>query len=92
MPLRAEARAALPDRRAGFPALGARPVYAMDGTYQRESAHYGRCTPRQGGEDNPRGHALLSFYDVRLGCPADVTVDTRHRHETTLLRDYDQSE
>jgi len=52
----------------------------------------GRCTPRQGGEDNPKGHALLSFYDVRLGCPADVYVDTRNRHETALLRDYDANE
>jgi Transposase DDE domain len=91
-PLLAEARAVLPDRLAGFSALDGRPVYATDGTYQKESAHYGRCTPRQGGEDNPKGHALLSFYDVRLGCPADVYVDTRNRHETALLRDYDTNE
>ncbi len=90
-PLLGEARGVLPDRLAQFPALQGRPVYAMDGTYQSESAHYGRCTPRQGGEDNPKGHALLSFYDVRLGCPTDVHVDTRSRHETALLRDYDQS-
>ncbi|WP_313950210.1 transposase [Accumulibacter sp.] len=90
-PLLTEARALLPDRLAQFPTLKGRPVYAMDGTYQRESAHYGRCTPRQGGEDNPKGHALLSFYDVRLGCPTDVYVETRSRHETALLRDYDQS-
>jgi len=91
-PLLAEARAMLPDRLAGFPELGGRPVYATDGTYQKESAHYGRCTPSQGGVDNPKGHALLSFYDVRLGCVADVHVDTRSRHETLLLRDYDQSD
>ncbi len=87
--LLAEARAVLPDRLAGFPELGARPVYAMDATYQKESTHYRRRTPRQGGQDNPKGHALLSFYDLRLGCPADVYTDTRNRHETTLLRDYD---
>jgi hypothetical protein len=75
-PLLTEARAVLPDRLALFPALQGRPVYAMDGTYQSESAHYGRCTPRQGGTDNPKGHALLSFYDVRLGCPTDAHVDT----------------
>lgn len=92
VPLYAEARAVLPDRLAGFPELGARPVYAMDGTYQRESAHYGRCTPRQGGEDNPKGHALLSFYDVRLGCPVDACVETRSRHELAVLRDYDRTE
>ncbi len=90
--LLAEARSVLPDRLAGFAELGVRPVYATDGTYQKESAHYGRCTPSQGGEDNPKGHALLSFYDVRLGCVADVHVDTRSRHETLLLRDYDQSD
>ena len=50
------------------------------------------CTPSQGGEDNPKGHALLNFYDVRLGFVGDVHVDTRSRHETMLLRDYDASE
>jgi hypothetical protein len=44
----------------------------------------------QGGEDNPKGHALLSFYNLRLGVPEDVRVDTRSRHETRILRDYDQ--
>ncbi len=91
-PLLTEARAVLPDRLAGFAELKGRPVYATDGTYQKESAHFGRRTPGQGGEDNPKGHALLSFYDVRLGCVADVHVDTRSRHETMLLRDYDASE
>jgi hypothetical protein len=43
-------------------------------------------------QDNPKGHALLSFCDVRLGCVPDVHVHTRSRHETALLRDYDQSE
>lgn len=47
---------------------GDRPVRAIDGTYQAESAHCRRRTPRQGGEDNPKGHALLSFYNLRLGC------------------------
>jgi len=91
-PLLAEARSLLPDRLAGFAELGGRAVYATDGTYQMESAHYRRRTPSQGGEDNPKGHALLSFYDVRLGCVADVHVDTRSRHETLLLRDYDRCE
>jgi len=56
-----------------------------------ESAHYRRCTPKEGGNDNPKGHALLSFYNVRFGIPEDVSVDTRNRHETMLLRDYDQT-
>ena len=84
-PLLAEARAVLPDRLAGFPELAGREVYATDGTYQRESARYGRRTPRQGGEDDPKGHALLSFYNVRLGTPADVIVDTRPFNPVTTI-------
>ncbi len=33
---------------------------------------------------------MLSFYHLRLGVPEDVRVDTRSRHETRILRDYDQ--
>jgi hypothetical protein len=88
-PLLRQARKILPNRLQKIPDLGDRPVYAMDGTYQKERAHFRRKTPKQGGNDNPKGHALLSFYDVRLGCPADVYVDTRSRHETAMLRDYD---
>lgn len=47
--------------------------------------------PKEGGEDNPKGHALLSFYNLRLGVPEDVQVETRSRHETAILRDYDRS-
>ncbi len=85
-----ETLAVLPDRLAGIPGLGERSVRAIDGTYQAESAHCRRRTPRQGGADNPKGHALLSFYNLRLGVPEDVRVDTRSRHETRILRDYDQ--
>lgn len=87
----ADAAAVLPDRLADIPGLGRRPVRAIDGTYQGESAHFRRCTPKQGGEDNPKGHALLSFYNLRLGVPEDVQVETRSRHETAILRDYDRS-
>ncbi len=85
-----EAQQVLPDRLVGIPGLGDRPVRAIDGTYQAESAHCRRCTPRQGGEDNPKGHAWLSFYNLRLGLPEDVRVETRSRHETRILRDYDE--
>ncbi len=84
------AQPVLPDRLAGIPGVGDRPVRAIDGTYQAESAHCRRRTPRQGGEDNPKGHALLTFYNLRLGVPEDVRIDTRSRHETRILRDYDQ--
>ena len=85
------AAAVLPDRLAEIPGLGTRPVRAIDGTYQGESAHFCRCTPKEGGDDNPKGHALLSFYNLRLGVPEAVQVQTRSRHETAILRDYDRS-
>lgn len=47
-PLLSEARAVLPDQLAGLAELGGRAVYATDGTYQRESAHYGWRTPQPG--------------------------------------------
>ena len=87
----ADAAAVLPDRLADIPGLGTRPVRAIDGTYQGESAHFRRCTPKDGGEDNPKGHALLSFYNLRLGVPEAVQVETCSRHETAILRDYDRS-
>jgi hypothetical protein len=88
--LLAHAQTVLPDRLGEMPGLGARPVYAVDGTYQPESPHYPRRTPRQGGTDSPKGHALLSVFDLRLGCTADVWVETHSTHEMTLLRDYDR--
>lgn len=88
--LRREAAEVLPDRLAAIPGLAGRPVRAVDGTYQAESAHYPRCTPKQGGEDNPKGHALLAFQNLRIGVIDDVLTDTRSRHEMQLLRDYDQ--
>lgn len=83
------ARKVLPDRLAAFDAVGGRSVYAMDGSYQGESAHYRRCAPRDGGVDNPKGHALLTFYDVRLGGAVDARTETDSRHEMALLKDYD---
>lgn len=86
------ARAVLPDRLAGVPGLQGRAVRAIDGTYQRESVHYRRRTPSECGKDNSKGHALLTFFDLRLGLAENVHVDTRSRAETKLLRDYDQGE
>ncbi len=83
------AQAVLPERLAGIPGRGDRPVRAIDGTYQAESAPCRRRTPQQGGEDPPQGHALLRCYNLRLGVPEDVRVDTRRRHETRILRDDD---
>ncbi|EGV18519.1 hypothetical protein [Thiocapsa marina] len=33
----------------------------------------------------------MSFYHLRLGVTEDVQVETRSRHETATLRDYDRS-
>ena len=88
--LEEKARSDLPDRLAAIPGLGDRFVCAIDGTYQQESAHYGRRTPRQGGDDNPKGHGLLTMCDVRRGCAVDSYVETRNRHELHVLQDYEK--
>ena len=85
------AEAVLPDRLAGIPGLGSRPVYALDGTYEEPSAHFRHCPPREGGDHNPKGHGLLTFHNLRLGVPVDVQVEVLNRHETTVLRDYDKT-
>lgn len=87
--LLAKARTACPDRLASLPSLGKRAVYAMDGSYQHESAHFYKKTKDEGGDHNPKGHCLLSAFDVRLGCVADVHVDIRSRHEIPIMEDYD---
>jgi hypothetical protein len=81
----------LPDRLAAIPALGTRPLYALDGTYEQPSAHFRHLPPRAGGDHNPKGHGLLTFHNLRLGVPVDVQVEIRNRHEVAVLRDYDQS-
>jgi hypothetical protein len=89
--LNAKAEATLSDRLAGIPGLGSREVGAIDGTDQHESAHFSRCTPKHGGEDHDKGHALLTFYNLRRGLAQDVFVETRLRHETRMLRDDDRN-
>jgi hypothetical protein len=81
----------LPDRLAGIPGLGTRPVFALDGTYEEPSAHFRHRPPRAGGDHNPKGHGLLTFHNLRLGVPVDVQVEVRNRHEITVLRDYDKT-
>ena len=81
-----------PDRLSNITALGVRAVYAIDGSYQHESAHFGRKTKAEGGKDSAKGHCLLSIYDVRIGCVADVVVETRSRHEVPVMKDYDATD
>lgn len=90
-PLLIQATRVLPDRLANLPGLDQRSVYAIDGTYQKESAHFRKQTPKNGGKDNPKGHQLLSFYDVRLGLPCDVHVSTQSEHEVATLSLYDKT-
>jgi len=78
----------LPDRLSEIPGLKNRPIYAVDGTYQQESAHYRRCTPSKGGTDNPKGHCLLPYFDVRLGIPVDVNINTTSASEIKILKEY----
>ncbi len=85
------AEGVLPDRLAALPGLGTREVYACDGTYAAPSAQFHACPPRAGGDHNPKGHGLLTFYNLRLGVPVDVQVEIRNRHEIAVLRDYDTS-
>lgn len=65
----AEARNQLPDRFADIKALGIRPLYAIDATYQDESSHYQPCYPDEGGTDNRKGHMTLTTYDLRRVLP-----------------------
>jgi len=51
----AQAVAVLPDRLAGIPGLDTRPVRAIDGTDQGESAHFRRRTPQAGRGGQPQG-------------------------------------
>lgn len=63
------ARSTLPDLLAHVEGIGLREVIATDATYQSESAHYDPRYPKPcGGDDNQKGHMLLSHFDVRCGC------------------------
>lgn len=81
------AKAKLPDRLKNIPEIGSRNIYAVDGSYQEESAHYARVTPKDGGTDNHKGHMMLTFYDVRLGAPIGARIETSNRHELLVLKD-----
>lgn len=83
------AKPILPDRLKDFEEVSSREIYAVDGSYQKESAHYAKSTPKQGGSDNPKGHMMLAIYDVRMGAPIDVTVETQNKHEILVFKDYE---
>ena len=71
------ARKRLPDRFEKISELGNRPIFAIDGSYQKESVHYSRSTPKDGGNDNPKGHMMLTLFDVRMGQGKTHEIFTR---------------
>ena len=81
------ARATLPDRLCHVEGIGQREVIATDATYQTESAHYAPSYPNtDGGDDNQKGHMLLSHFDVRHGIALTVTTETRSLGEMRVLK------
>ena len=81
------ARSTLPDLLAHVEGIGSREVIATDATYQRESAHYDPRYPKpDGGDDNQKGHMLLSHFDVRHGIALAVTTETRSLAEMRVLK------
>ena len=81
------ARSTLPDLLAHVEGIGSREVIATDATYQSESAHYDPRYPKpDGGDDNQKGHMLLSHFDVRHGIALAVTTETRSLGEMRVLK------
>jgi hypothetical protein len=81
------ARTTLPDLLAHVEGIGSREVIATDATYQTESAHYDSHYPNtDGGNDNQKGHMLLSHFDLRHGIALTVTTETRSFGEMRVLK------
>lgn len=80
------AREQLPDVLSGVPGLGHRSVLAMDATYQAESCHYNRVLPKEGGDDNQKGHMLLTYFDLRSNIPVWVRTETASQGEMRVLK------
>ena len=77
----------LPDRLSSISALGNRPVYAMDGMYQEESSHFRKITPSEGGTDSAKGHLHLMVFDLRIGIPIHIDVDTSSISEIRFVKE-----
>ena len=80
------AQATLRDKFPGIEGIGQRPLVAIDATYQTESSHYVRVLPTEGGEDNQKGHMLLTYYDLRRGIPVKVRTETASMGEMRVLK------
>ena len=70
-----------------MPNLGERSLIAIDASYQKESAHYHPVYPKCGGTDNPKGHLLMTFYDLRKSIPLDVKTETASIGEIRVIKE-----
>ncbi|MEN8166428.1 MAG: transposase [Pseudomonadota bacterium] len=80
------AQTTLEDKLSGIEGIGQRPLVAIDATYQAESSHYVRILPTEGGNDNQKGHMLLTYYDLRRGIPVNVKTETSSMGEMRVLK------
>ena len=83
------ARTTVTDKLSGVDGIDQRPVLAIDVTYQEESSHYQRVLPKEGGNDNQKGHMLLTYYDLRCGIPVNVKTETASLGEMRVLKEDD---
>lgn len=81
------ARTILRDKLSGVNGIDQRSVLAIDATYQEESSHYNRVLPEEGGNDNQKGHMLLTYYDLRGGIPVNVKTETASMGEMRVLKE-----
>ncbi len=80
------AQETLMDKFSGLVGIAQRPIVAIDATYQTESSHYVRILPTEGGNDNQKGHMLLTYYDLRRGIPVNVKTETASMGEMRVLK------
>ncbi|MCP4236265.1 MAG: transposase [Aestuariibacter sp.] len=80
------ARAHSTDKLCSVHGIGDRPILAIDATYQGESSHYNRVLPKEGGNDNQKGHMLLTYYDLRYALPLAIKTETQSMGEMRVLK------
>lgn len=86
MKLTRSAQHTLPDRMSHIEGLGSRAVIATDASYLTESSHYYPRYTAEGGDDNQKGHMMLSHYDLRAGIPLWASTETRSMGEMKVFK------
>lgn len=88
------AQTELTDRYSDYSRLANRPILAIDASYQKESARYKPEYPQKNDsdkekadKDNPKGHMLMTLYDMRTAVPMDVITETRSRGEMRVIKE-----